>query len=303
MARATFESRGWLPEESSSAVIQKVSKASAVEAFARSVPMTTAVVKVPRSGGFSVGVTAKGAGYNEDVTANDEVTLTARKITGAIRIAEEDIEDAKFVDILGVKKLEWAGSYARYIDNATLAVTAAEGTNVPFTSVYRVLSQTDSGLGYTANANIIKTAGAVTYDDLSDVFGLVEGGSFFDEARTVVIAHPSFRGVLRGLKDTAGNPIFVDGLAGSPGTLFGIPVQWTAGAKTHATATDAPSGNPLLVVANADYLLLGKRSEPESIVIDGRESLTDEVVLKMRSRRGFALGHPGAAAAIEVTAS
>lgn len=308
MARTTFENLGWLPEDSSSEVIGKINATSAVESLARPVPMSTNVVHVPRDGGTDVNVTAKGAAFQEDTSVNDEVELRARKFTGLVRIAEEDIEDAKNIDILNAKKVGWASNYARFIDNATLGTTAAvNGTTVPFQSVYNALATADAELGYTANANILKTAGAVTYDDLNDALALAEAGDYFDVSDAVIIANPSFRASFRGLKDGNGSPLFVQSMvAGTPDSLFGYSVQWSHGARTSAVASQSPTGNPLLIVASRNSLLLGKRSEVESTVIDGRDgtsAVTDETLLKFRVRRGFALAHPNSAAVIEVTSA
>ncbi|MEU1787108.1 phage major capsid protein [Streptomyces sparsogenes] len=297
MARNTFEA--WIPEEDSSEVIMRVNQVSAVEALASPEPMKSNTKSIPRSAGVGVGVVDKGSAYGEDTSTNDDIVLTAKKLGKAIRIAEEDIDDS-LANILATKMKDWATSYAKLIDNATLAVTAAVGTGVPFESVYYTLSQTNSGLGYTANDNITLTgSGGVKYDNLSSTLGDLEGGDYFDPSSVVVIAHPSFRAKFRGVKDDQGLPIFVQGLAGTPDTLFTHPVRWSLGAKTSPTATDAPGGNPILVIVNRDYLRLGRRSGPESVFIDGRDgvsALTDESILKMRARRGFALGHPKAAA-------
>lgn len=296
MARNTFEA--WIPEEDSSEVIMRVNQVSAVEALASPEPMKSNTKSIPRSAGVGVGVVDKGSAYGEDTSTNDDIVLTAKKLGKAIRIAEEDIDDS-LADILATKMKDWATSYAKLIDNATLAVTAAVGTGVPFESVYYTLSQTSAGLGYNANDNITLTgSGGVKYDNLSSTLGDLESGDYFDPSSVVVIAHPSFRAKFRGVKDDQGLPIFVQGLAGTPDTLFTHPVRWSLGAKTSPTATDAPGGNPILVIVNRDYLRLGRRSGPESVFIDGRDgvsALTDESILKMRARRGFALGHPRAA--------
>lgn len=315
MARATFE--GWLPEEDDSTVITRISQTSAVEALARKVPMNSTTKSFPRSGGMDVSEVAKGSAYGEDVSANDEVVITAKKFGKAMRIAEEDIDDS-VADIIATKKTEWATSYAKFIDNAVLGTSAAIGAGVPFVSVYRALTTADAATGYTANANHVastSTAGAlVTYDQLSAVLAVAESSNSFDEADVVVIAHPSFKASFRGVKDTQGNPIFVEGLAGTPSTLFGYPVRWTMGAKVTATATSAPpvaalgakgtAGNPLLFVGPKSGLMLGVRSGPESVVIDGKDgasALTDETILKMRARRGFTLAYPDAWAVLERT--
>jgi hypothetical protein len=98
-------------------------------------------------------------------------------------------------------------------------------------------------------------------------------------------------------------PVFQQGAGASADTLFGYPIRWSLGARTHATNTDTPTGNPLLVVANRTQLILGVRSGPESFVADGNTGaamLTDETLLKMRARRGFALGHEKAASVLEL---
>lgn len=309
MARNTMEA--WLPEEDDSEVIQRVNQTSAAESLFRRVPMGSNVKNHPRSAGVGVSAIEKGGAYGEDESANDAVTLTARKLGRAIRIAEEDLDDT-LANVIAAKQLDWATSYGKFVDNAVLAVTAAEnGTTVPFTSVYRALQTTVADLDYTAGDNYVQTGTGGTgdpvppsYDDLSGALGLLEGGDYFDVSNIAVIAHPSFRGFLRGVKDTQNMPVFVQGLAGTPDTIFGHPVSWSLGAKTHATATDAPTGNPLAIFVNRDYALLGVRSGPESIFIDGRSgvsALTDEALLKMRARRAFAVGHPKAFSILEVT--
>lgn len=299
MARNTFEA--WIPEEYDSAVIQRVKQVSAVEALAAPVPMGTDTKSVPRSAGVDVEYIAKGGTYGEDVTANDDIVLTARKFGKAIRIADEDLNDS-LANIVSTKQSDWATSYGKMVDNATLAVTAAAvGAGVPFVSVYATLAATNAGLGYTANDNLtLAGTGGPTYDLLSATVAKVENGNYFDATNMVVIAHPSFREGLRGIKDSQLRPIFIQGLAGTPDTLFGMNISWSLGAKTSATATPAPTGYPCLFVGNKDFLRLGVRSGPETHFIDadGVGALTDEAILKLRSRRGFGVGHPGAFAVL-----
>lgn len=309
MARATFEA--WIPEEPGSAVLTRVNNMSAVESMARREPMSSGAKSVPRSLGLGVELIDKGAAYGEDTSTNDEVVLTAKKIGKAIRIADEDMEDSA-ASIVDAKKADWATSYAKYLDNATLGTTAAVGAGVPFVSVYRAVTTADSATGYTANDNHVSAEDSVTYTQLSELFAKVESGDYFDETDTVVIAHPYFRQVLRGVMDSQNRPIFVEGIAGTPSTLFGLAVRWSLGAKTSATATDAnaalgttkgSAGNPLIVVGNRQHLILGVRSGPESFLSDphngGPGQLTDEWILNMRSRRGFAVGDPRAFAVLE----
>lgn len=310
MARATFET--WLPEEQTSDTIRRIAAASAVESVARRLPMNSTTKSFPRTGGMDVAEVAKGAAYGEDTSANTELILTAKKFGKAMRIAEEDIDDS-LVDILATKKLDWADSYAVFIDNATLGTSAAIGTGVPFTSVYRAVTTNDTDTGYTANANHTSTAttGIVSYANLSAVLADAEASNSFNEGDIVVIAHPSFKADFRNVVDDNGNPLFVEGSADAPSTLFGYPVKWSRGARVTATALSSPTvgsgakgtaGNPLLIVGPRQGLMLGVRSGPESVVIDGRDgasALTDETILKMRARRAFAVAYPDAFGVLE----
>jgi HK97 family phage major capsid protein len=296
----------WIPEEFGSDVLMRVSQVSAVETHASRVPMNSNTKSVPRSAGIGVDFTAKGAAYGEDVSVNDQVVLTAQKFTKAIRVAEEDLDDS-LANILATKQKEWATSYAKAIDNASVATTAAPSGTVPFASVYYALTQTNANTGYTGNANLLQTtaATAATYDQFNTVLGKVEVSDYFDESRMLWIVHPSFRAALRGLKDSQGDPIFRDTTnpdIQTNGTLFGIPLRWSLGAKTSAVATSNPNGNPLAVVANMDYMLLGIRSGPESAFApadSGVGFLTDEALLKMRARRAFAVGNENAFSVLE----
>ena len=288
----------WVPEEFDSTVIQRVNRVSVVESAGSRIPMGSNIKSVPRSAGLQVDYTSKGTAYGEDTSTADEVVLTARKFTRAIRIAEEDIADS-LVNIISTKQIDWATSYAKAIDNACLAVTATVGAGVPFNSVYYMLTQTNANTGYTANTNLTKsgTATAPTYADLNSALKLLEVGDYFDDSRCIVIAHPSFRGSLRGILDTQQRPIFIEYNTPdveSQATLFGMPLRYSLGAKTSATATSSPGGNPLLIFANPDYMLLGTRSGPESAFApadSGVGFLTDDALLKMRARRGFGVGN------------
>jgi HK97 family phage major capsid protein len=248
----------WLVEEQGSEVIRVVNQVSVMEANAAPEPMRSYTKTIPRSGDVSVDVVPKGSAYGEDVGTTDEITIVARKFGKVLRLAEEDLED-ELVDILNEKKVAWGNAYAITIDNACLATNVAgNGTTVPFTSVYQAVRTADAAVGYTANANYVATGGTgatVTYDNLRSLVSKFEQSPFYDPTQALAIAHPNFKDQLRTVKDGQGRPIFTLG--------------------------------------NRSLLRLGRRSGPESVVIDGRDgasALTDETLLKMRARRGFAVG-------------
>ena len=303
----------WIPEEFSSDVIQRVNQMSAVETYAQKVPMGTETRSTPRSGGVNVGLVSKGGVYTEDQNVNDQVILTVQKFGQSIRIAEEDIDDS-LADIVAAKQKDWATSYAKMIDNACLGVSVAKATSgCLFDSTYYQLSQNDASTGYVGGTNITQTAtGApqVSFANLSAAAGIYEAGDYFDEGGTLVIAHPSYKAILRGVVDTQGRPIFQEstggfpggGMAPTPDKVFGYDIKWSLGCRTSTTATQTPTGNPLMVFCNPLYMYLGVRSGPESIFIDGRNglaALTDESILKMRAHRGYNIGHENAFSILE----
>lgn len=308
-ARDNFDA--WIPEEFGSDVITKVRQNSALEAYAQRVPMATQTRSTPRSGGVGVDIVSKGGTYGEDTSTNDQVILNVQKFGKAVRVAEEDIDDS-LADIINTKMSDWATAYAKGLDNAGLAVTAQNTTTgCAFNSVYYSLSQTNAATSYTGGANITQSGSAGTsYDGLNTAVGKVEEGDYWDEGDALVIAHPRYKRKLRGIKDTNQRPIFQEGSGGFPGggqgatpdRVFGYPVHWALGARTSPAPTSTPQGNPLFMICNRQFLLLGIRSGPESVFIDGRNglaALTDESILKMRSRRAFALGHENAVSIFE----
>jgi HK97 family phage major capsid protein len=298
MARVNADA--WIPEEYGSEVITRVNANSAVEAVAKRYNMGSDTVEVPRMGAVTVDVVPKGTDYTDAEPTLDVVTLRTRKFGKTFTIAEEDLDDT-LADVVAGYQNEWALSYARKLDNAAIACTGTEnGTTVPFTSLYK-----SAGSGQKTT-----TAGAVTYAKLSTALAVYEGGDYANDADTVILAHNSFKAAFRGVLDSNNRPIFVEGLAGTPSTLFGIPVNFSYGLKLSATATDAPTGtvgaagtagNPLLVIGNRQHLLLGVRSGPESL--QGEDFRSDEKILKVRARRGFAIARPEAFSILEVTSS
>ena len=311
MARNTLES--WLPEEKDSSVIVRLNQTSALEGGASTPkPMNSDTKSFPRSAGMGVEVVPKGSAYGEDESLNDEIVLKTRKFGKALRIAEEDIDDS-VADVIATKKTDWTTSYAVMIDNAGIGTTGAEnGTTVPFTSVYRALGVANANTGYVANANVLKTStaaglGGLKYELISDLASLVEEGGFHDSSKAVFVAHPSVKGRLRKIKDGNGEYIFTaNPRLGDPDTLLGYRIIWSNGAKTSATASAAPTGNPLIGFWNTDFIYLGIRSGPESFASDGNSGvsmLTDEAILKMRARRGFGVAHEKAAAILEILPS
>lgn len=281
---------GWIKEQATSEVLQTVQNTSAVEQVARRVNMTSEFASVPRFDAEGVDVVAEHAVIPVIEADLDEVTLRAIKFANRHTISIEDSRDA-IVDELNAFKVRWASNFAVKLDNAALgAVGAANGTTRPFTSVYEA-----------ASAGRVQTAGSATYEDLVGVFGDLEAGDYGDDL--VVIAHPAFAMELRNLKDAAGDRVAGDPLGAGVPTVFGYQLVFSKGARTNATASDRPTGNPLLIVGSKRNLILGVRDGVESQLSDQVRWETDELEVKMRARRGFVVADPTAFRVIEKTAA
>ena len=305
MARETFDS--WIPVEYSADAIQSPARLSAVENAVPALPMNSNSKVFPRSGAAQVVTTAKGAAIGEDTATNTALTLTAVKFDLAFRIANEDLDDG-LQDIVAVKQGEFARSYAKTFDNACLGTSAVgNGGTVPFNSLYYVLKNGDTPTGYTAGANVITTATGtpVSYDNLNALIGLAEAGAYYAPDSSVVIAHPSVRATLRGIKSSTGSPIFTNadfgGNGATPDRLFGLPIVWSLGAAVSATASGAPTGNKLIAVVNPSYLINATRMPVSANVNNSLSALTDETLLILRTRKAFGVSQPAAHAVLEIT--
>lgn len=317
MARNNIDGTGWLIEQRDSNVVKKFVQSSVIEADFRPINMTANVVRIPRIDDMDIDIVAKGTAYGEDQSSADTITISAAKFGKALRIAEEDVNDDQLDNFLEDKKASAASSFAKKLDNAGLGTTAAaNGLTVPFTSLYRTLSQTDSTTGYTANANLVSGA-TFGYDQLLALYGVASASDYYDESAMEFIAHPAFRIALLGVKDGQNRPLFYSDIVnGSPvDRLLGIPVKYTNGAKTSATAVTnntaaggaaGAAGNPLFALVNTQHAIVGKRSPLESVVIPGRDGLaglTDEDILKVRARRAVGYTTPKAHALFEKTSA
>lgn len=294
MARTdASRANGWIPEPVSGEVLSTVAATSAVEQVARKVTMTSDNLRVPRFDADGVDIVAEGAVIPVRDGVLDTVLLEANKWANRYSVSVEDERDT-VISILDQFKAKFASAFAKELDNACLGVTAAAtgpGTSVPFESVYKAA---------TTAGNVTATAGALSYEDLVAAFSALEDGDYNGDL--VAIAHPSFAMALRNLKDSDNNRVVGDPLGAGVPSIFGHSLVFSQGAKTSATATDKPTGNPLLIVGNRQHLILGVRDGVESQVSDIPRWDTDEVELKMRARRGFVVATPEAFQVIERTA-
>lgn len=300
MARQDLNhTNGWIQEQVGP-VLQTVQETSVIESSARRVQMTTDLMRIPSLDGADPRIVAEGETYPEAALDLGNQTLEVVKYGEILAVSREDVEDSDG-SIINEYKKNWFRNWAVKFDNAALGVTAAKGSTPstlkdrPFDSVYSVA---------TAAGNVQKTAGALKLEMLSDALGDLEVSNYFTSANGIIIAHPAIKAALRTLKDAAGNPVFNSGQALSGGvgdTLFGYEVKYSLGARTSAVQSDAPTGNPLIVVGARDHLVNGVRSGPESELSTEVDFKSDVYNLKVRARRGFKVTEASAFSVVEIT--
>jgi len=138
------------------------------------------------------------------------ITLGAYKYSFLIGVANELIADAGF-DLTSLIA-EQAGNEIGYRVND--ALTVGTGTVQPFGL------STQAGSAVTGSTAV---SGAFTYDNLVDLVYSLDGAARALPGNGFQMSTSSL-GVLRKLKDTAGNYIFVPGTLGAPDQVLGFPV-------------------------------------------------------------------------------
>lgn len=304
-----YTATSWIPTEVGSAPVLKWNNTSAIERVATGHLMTSDTKEVPVQGSFTVGGKAKNAAYVTDNSTAAVVELKARVIGGTRAIANEDDEDAQ-VALLQEAEIEGAHDLAVYLDNACLGVSAAQNfavnNDLPYDSVYRVVSQ------YNGGSNLV-TSSSLTYANVNGLFGKVAMSQFNDIDDQIIIAHPVFQSLIQGITSTAGTPIFSYAL-GVEGQvrdlLLGRQVFWTNGARKSAVASSAPAGAPLLIVTSrkallrGDARLRGSKTTLPGTAFQGESGagfFTEQSFVKVGVRRGFAVADAGSCAVLEYT--
>lgn len=316
-----------IPIEVSNEVIQAVAKTSAIEALAPAETMTSDTKQVARFGGFTVASVAKGQDYGFSTNTQDLVDLIARKIGGAAKIAEEDFADTITGEGTMRRYEQEAGSaLAKNFDHACIGVTtAANGTTSPFQSIYATVTTAQSTPwgAYAANANRVQvprlttgspTAAKTWLDGINTFLAMYEESDWYDEGNTFLLASPAVRSIMRNVRYADDRPVFIDNAqSGGTPSLFGYDnFRFTTGARTGATMTDRPTGNPLIVIGNSNALKRGlARTSPGMVpgnpgvqwqrAAQGIGFLSDEAIMKAMMRRAFVCTVPQAVAVLEIT--
>ncbi len=299
----------WIPVEYGGKLFQKFMESSALFRVSsgpggRSEPMTSRTKTVPKEGDVAVQFTAKGATYGLDNGSVSTIDLVAKKLTGAVALDDEDIKDtAGFVNTVQAKRDGAVRGFARLLDNAAFAVTAAATAepdmSVPYSSLYRQVSQYLSGANIFTWDRSSGTAAELRTAVLSAVD--VAENSDWATDDLVVLMNQGFRQYLRGqtIDGSNGLPIW----STAENTIMNHGIQWGRGLRKTAVATQNPTGNPLMIIGPPGMIVPGIREQLAWRVTDaqtGIGALSDTAYVLASQRTGFNIGDASAFGIVEL---
>lgn len=214
------------------------------------------------------------------------VDLVAEEIAVIVPIHEDVLADES-LDIWAAVRPLIAEEFGRVLDSAVLF-----GVNKPATWGDSVVE------GARAAGNAYEqTAGEDLAEEINGAFAMVEADGFDVNA---VYAPRSLRSQLRGLRDSQGQPIYLDNLRsdGSTASIYGVDVNYSRnGAWLPSEAAGAVEGANL-IVGDRSKAILGIRQDITFKLLDqatvGGINLAerDMVALRAKFRVGYAVANP-----------
>jgi len=274
-------------------ILQEAPKSSVVLSTFRHIVMSSTQAKMPVLSALPT------AGFVTDNTENSSSTkptsrvawadkfLNVEEIAVIVPIHENVFDDADY-DIWAEVKPLIAQEFGRVLDGACLF-----GTNKPASWDLSL----EDGARAAGNVRSAAAAGDLA-EDINQTMALVEADGFdvnqFYAAR-------SLRSQLRGLRDTTGQPIYLDNIRadGNTPTIYGEPISWvTNGAWVPASGTAPTDAGATVIAGDRDKAILGIRQDMTFKVLDqatvGGYNLAekDMIAIRCKMRVAFAVANP-----------
>jgi HK97 family phage major capsid protein len=280
-----------MPEDASREILGDVAAESVVMSFGRRLPdMSRAQRRLPVWSSLPTAyfVSPTDTGLKQTTNAAwTNVYLNAEELAVVVPIPEAVLDDADY-DIFAEAKPAIVSAVGKAFDQAVLY-----GLNAPATWPVNI----EQGCENAGHDVIRGEIGAIWEDILSEggVESLIEEDGFMV---TGFVAALQMRGRLRGLKDTTGQPIFMQSLQQGGGyVLDGVPIRFpTNGA--------IDQGRSLMFAGDWSQLVWAVRQDitykvlTEAVIQDGAGAIVfnlaqqDMVALRVIFRVGWALPNP-----------
>jgi HK97 family phage major capsid protein len=282
-----------VPVSISREIIQAIREQSVVMRLARTQTMPTAAVTIPIMKTLPTSGWVNGIGGRKPVTtiAWTSDRLTAEEVAAIIAVPEALIDDAGIpvwpeVRQYMVDAISWS------IDTAILF-----GVNAPPTFVAQ-------GAGGIAGQAIAAYGGPHTpaasgQPDLAE--SVNQAMIDVESAGLAITGHAadiSINGQLRGLRASDGQPIFAPALtAGAPGTLWGLPIMYSAGGVFDPDVVDLITGDwSKLIVGIRQDLRVDQSTDAVVTDEDGKVVVNafqdDQILMRVHMRLGYVVGKP-----------
>ena len=241
-----------VPAEIQSEILGLVREKSVVQTLAKSVPMTRDIrnLRFMASGTRAYWVGA-GETKPKSTATFDQIQLIAKKIAIIVPVEDELLEDAD-VDLAQIIRDDAVAAIGEALDTACLGYESPSPFDV-----------TISGS--------VSAENTIPYTDIpesvNEAFAAIEANGY---RPTAMVTHPRVKGVLRGLTDSDGRPLFLQSITGAPDEylLYGVPIYFTRVVPVSAS----PAACEILI-ADWDYVIMGNRNLLE-VTISKEATLT-----------------------------
>lgn len=294
---------GLIPEDAANEIIKNATEQSAVMRLARRLPnMSTAQRRMPVLNALPTAYFINAGGNPSDTGFKQttqmqwgDVFINAEEIAVIVPIPENVLADSAF-DLWSEVRPAVAEAIGLAFDRAVLF-----GTNKPTIWPAGLVSQITSAGNAVEHDDVPTTPGSDIYDEIFGVDGVIAKVEEDGFAVNGHLANLKLRAMLRGLRDTQGNPIFTQDMrqVGSY-VLDSDPVVFpTNGAIT-------PADTQLLISGDWNKLVYAVRQDvswkllTEAVITDPGNSNAivynlaqqDMVALRVTFRAGWALPKP-----------
>jgi HK97 family phage major capsid protein len=289
-----------IPEDAANDIIKGVAEMNPLMQLARRLPnMSRAQRRMPVQSALATAYFVSGdTGQKQTTEVNwTNVFVDAEEIAAIVPIPEAVLDDAEF-DIWGECRQQIVEAFSRVISGAVLYGTnipASWTTNLGAAGLFARCTAAGHVVSAAAYTDMYEALLSETAAGADGVYMLVEADGFMVNG---VVAHPSVKGMLRGLRDANGNPIFKrDVQSSSQYEVDGSPIYFpTDGSMVAATN--------LLFAGDWSQLVYAMRQDitykvlDQAVIQDGAGNIVynlaqqDMVALRAVMRLGFALPNP-----------
>lgn len=289
-----------IPEDTANEIIKGVAELNPLMRLARRLPnMSRAQRRLPVMSALATAYFVQGdTGLKQTSEVNwSNVYIDAEEVAAIIPVPEAVLDDADF-DIWGECRPQIVEAMSLAISQAVLFginIPASWTTNLGAAGLLARCTAASHTISRAAYADDYEAILGETAAGTDGAFMLVEADGYMVNG---AVAHPSYKGMLRNLRDSNGNPIFKTSVQDSTRyELDGSPVYFpTDGSMVAASA--------LMFVGDWSQLVYAMRNDisykvlDQAVIQDGAGNIVynlaqqDMVALRATMRLGFALPNP-----------